>query len=199
MSPKMALVQCHDRDGWEWTSRLRDFDLSLCAEEGFILTPLLAVLAAAALARIARLLDVPARVISRNGRWRLWSKLVRFVRVCALRVLTLLPDTSWSRVLDQSNHARVHSHRPDQHSRRSATPCTRASCTPPRPLLDPCQPSPNTVLLHHPLALLALLHRRARYLDAFLRASITRHATRSFEVGCRPFGVAFLCTRVHLS
>ncbi|KAH0839445.1 P-loop containing nucleoside triphosphate hydrolase protein [Lanmaoa asiatica] len=45
----MALVQCRDRDGWRWTSRLRDFDLSLCAEEGFILTSFLAVLLVAGL------------------------------------------------------------------------------------------------------------------------------------------------------
>ena len=71
----------------------------LCAEEGLILTPLIAVLVAAALARIARLSDVPARVISRNGRWQLWSKLVRFIRFCALRVPTPLSDASWSCVL----------------------------------------------------------------------------------------------------
>ena len=76
---KMALAQCRDRDGWEWTSRLRDFDLSLCAEEGVILTSLLAILVVAALARVARLSYLPARVLSRSGRWRLWAKLVRFV------------------------------------------------------------------------------------------------------------------------
>ena len=76
---KMALAQCRDRDGWEWTSRIRDFDLSLCAEEGVILTSLLAIVTVAALARIARLSYLPARVLSRSGRWRLWAKLVRFV------------------------------------------------------------------------------------------------------------------------
>ena len=42
---------------------------SLCAEEGLILIPLLTVLIATTLARIARLSDVLARVISRNGHW----------------------------------------------------------------------------------------------------------------------------------
>ncbi|KAF8436032.1 hypothetical protein L210DRAFT_3632182 [Boletus edulis BED1] len=75
--PRMTrtLVQCRDRDGWQWTSNLRDFDLSLCAEEGILLTSFLAVLIVAGITRTIQLSYAPAHVISRNSRWRLWSKL----------------------------------------------------------------------------------------------------------------------------
>lgn len=72
----MALVQCRDGDGWQWTSRRRDFDLSLCVEEGLVLTSLLSIFTVVALVRINLLSYTPGRVISRNGRWRLWAKLV---------------------------------------------------------------------------------------------------------------------------
>ncbi|KAF8548045.1 P-loop containing nucleoside triphosphate hydrolase protein [Imleria badia] len=71
----MTLLECRDRDGWRWTSKFRDFDLSLCAEEGILLTSLLAILVVAALVRVCLLPYAPARVISRNSCWRLWSKL----------------------------------------------------------------------------------------------------------------------------
>lgn len=76
----MALVQCRDSDGWYWTSQLRDFDLSLCAEEGFLLTSLLAILVIATLTRSCLLLYAPQRDISRNSRWRLYAKLVSLFR-----------------------------------------------------------------------------------------------------------------------
>ncbi|KAI9460421.1 P-loop containing nucleoside triphosphate hydrolase protein [Boletus coccyginus] len=71
----MVLAQCRDRDGWRWTSRRRDFDLSLCAEEGVLIASLLAVLAVAALARIRQLSYAPNHVVARSSRWRLWAKL----------------------------------------------------------------------------------------------------------------------------
>ncbi|KAG8218162.1 P-loop containing nucleoside triphosphate hydrolase protein [Butyriboletus roseoflavus] len=71
----MALVQCRDKDGWQWTSNRREFDLSLCAEEGVILASFLAIFLVATLARIAQLSYAPARDISRNSHWRLCAKL----------------------------------------------------------------------------------------------------------------------------
>ena len=136
----MALVQCRDSDGWQWTSQLRDFDLSLCIEEGVILTSFLTILIVMALVRIGLLSYAPWRDVSRNGRWRLWAKLVRFLRLFALRMLSPFPDTPWSRFLDQSNHPLIYHHRPDQHS-RPFTSCTRTSRTPPCLVLDPFQPS----------------------------------------------------------
>ena len=76
----MALVQCRDSDGWQWTSRLRDFDLSLCAGEGIVLTSFLVILVIAALVRFCLLSYAPRRDISCNSRWRLWAKLVGVVR-----------------------------------------------------------------------------------------------------------------------
>ncbi|KAG6375249.1 ABC transporter type 1, transmembrane domain-containing protein [Boletus reticuloceps] len=70
-----TLVQCRDRDGWQWTSNLRDFDLSLCAEECILLTSFLAVLIVVSITRTIQLSYAPAHAISRNGRRRLWSKL----------------------------------------------------------------------------------------------------------------------------
>lgn len=76
----MTPVQCCDSDGWRWTSQLRDFDLSLCAEEGFILTSLLAILAVAAPVRSCLLSYAARRDISRKSRWQLWAKLVSLFR-----------------------------------------------------------------------------------------------------------------------
>ncbi|KAG8218181.1 multidrug resistance-associated protein 1 [Butyriboletus roseoflavus] len=87
----MPLVQSCDSDGWRWSSRLRDFDLSLCAEEGLILTSLLAILAIAALVRISLLSYVAGRDISRNSRWRLWAKLT----LLGLAFLTSLATLSF--------------------------------------------------------------------------------------------------------
>ncbi|KAN0098013.1 P-loop containing nucleoside triphosphate hydrolase protein [Tylopilus felleus] len=71
----MAFLKCRDRDGWDWTSKHRNFDLSLCAEEGFLLSSCLAVLVLATLARIALQPYTPKRDISPNSRWRLGIKL----------------------------------------------------------------------------------------------------------------------------
>ncbi|KAG9309821.1 P-loop containing nucleoside triphosphate hydrolase protein [Chiua virens] len=45
----LRVVQCYDPDGWNWISPHREFDLSLCAEQAFILSPLLAIFIIAAL------------------------------------------------------------------------------------------------------------------------------------------------------
>lgn len=79
-SHTMTLVQCCDSDGWQWASRERDFDLSLCAEEGFILTSFLAILVVAAPVRFCLLSYAAGRDISRKSRWRLWAKLVSLFR-----------------------------------------------------------------------------------------------------------------------
>lgn len=193
----MPLVQCRDSDGWRWASRLRDFDLSLCAEEGLILPSFLAILVVAALARLCLFSYPAARDISRSSRWRLWAKLVRLFCLHPARADSV-SDTAWPCVPDQSNQSSLHSHRPDQHS--CSTPsCIRTSCTPPRPVLDPFQPPPNTVLLQHPLALLALLHHRTIYLDTVLRAVVFRRATRSLKISSPLSWPPFLYTRMHLS
>ncbi|KAF8844780.1 P-loop containing nucleoside triphosphate hydrolase protein [Paxillus ammoniavirescens] len=68
--------QCRDAaDGWRLTSKLRNFDLALCFEEGVILTSLLAVLLLSATFRLWRLTYLPSRDVSRKSRRRLWSKL----------------------------------------------------------------------------------------------------------------------------
>ena len=109
-------------------------------------------------------------------------------------------DSAFRRVLVlRSLTALVHSHQPNQHTRCSTAPCTRAFCPRPHLLLDPLQPSPNTVLLYHSLILLGLLCHHTVHLDTLLHTNISRHTTHSLEMGCPPPGVTFLRTRVHLS
>ena len=126
------------------------------------------------------------------------SSLWVFLPSYTLLVFIPFSDTAWSRVLDQSGHASVHSHPPD-HSSRSVTLCARTSGTSAHPVLNPFQPPPLTVFVHHPLALLAMLHNFAFHLDTVLRASIPRYPNRSFEMGRSLPWVALLCSGMHHS
>jgi ATP-binding cassette, subfamily C (CFTR/MRP), member 1 len=71
------MATCRDLEGWRIVSNLREFDLTLCFEEGIILTSLLAILLLSAISRIGALTRLPSHDISRRSRWRLWAKLVR--------------------------------------------------------------------------------------------------------------------------
>lgn len=71
------MASCRDVEGWRIVSKLREFDFTLCFEEGVILTSILALLLLSATCRIWALRHLPSRVISRKSRWRLWVKLVR--------------------------------------------------------------------------------------------------------------------------
>ncbi|KAG1776029.1 P-loop containing nucleoside triphosphate hydrolase protein [Suillus placidus] len=69
------MASCRDVEGWRIVSKLREFDLTLCFEEGVILTSLLALLLLSAACRIWTLRYLPSRDISRKSGWRLWAKL----------------------------------------------------------------------------------------------------------------------------
>ncbi|KAG1731999.1 P-loop containing nucleoside triphosphate hydrolase protein [Suillus paluster] len=69
------MATCRDVEGWLIVSNLREFDLTLCFEEGVILTSLLALLLLSATYRIWALGYLPSLDISRKSRWRLWVKL----------------------------------------------------------------------------------------------------------------------------
>ena len=75
------MATCRDIEGWHIVSNLREFDLTLCFEEGVILTSLLTILLFSEIWRICRLTRLPSRIISRTSRWRLWAKLVRSGRL----------------------------------------------------------------------------------------------------------------------
>ena len=79
MFVRPSMATCRDLEGWRIVSWLREFDLTLCFEEGIILTSLLTILLLSALCRIFTLTRLPSRDISRKSRWRLWAKLVRSV------------------------------------------------------------------------------------------------------------------------
>lgn len=69
------MASCRDVEGWRIVSKLREFDFTLCFEEGVILTSLLVLLLLSATCRIWALRYLPSRDISRKSRWRLWVKL----------------------------------------------------------------------------------------------------------------------------
>ncbi|KAH7930359.1 P-loop containing nucleoside triphosphate hydrolase protein [Leucogyrophana mollusca] len=102
------MATCRDLEGWRIVSRLRDFDLTLCAEEGPVLTSLLGLLLLSALWRLFSLSSVQTRVISRKSRRILWGKLLllglAFVASCAnlffvLASRTIVP-VLWPYVLE---------------------------------------------------------------------------------------------------
>ncbi|KAG1740326.1 P-loop containing nucleoside triphosphate hydrolase protein [Suillus lakei] len=69
------MATCRDVEGWHIVSKLREFDFTLCFEEGVILTSLLTLLLLSATCRIWALKYLPSRDISRKSRLRLWAKL----------------------------------------------------------------------------------------------------------------------------
>ncbi|KAG2112527.1 P-loop containing nucleoside triphosphate hydrolase protein [Suillus clintonianus] len=69
------MATCRNVEGWHIVSKLREFDLTLCFEEGVLLTSLLALLLLSVTCRIWTLKCLPSRDISRKSHWRLWAKL----------------------------------------------------------------------------------------------------------------------------
>ncbi|KAG0695817.1 P-loop containing nucleoside triphosphate hydrolase protein, partial [Suillus ampliporus] len=69
------MATCQDVEGWRIVSELRDFDFTLCFEEGVILTSLLTLLLLSATYRIWLLRYLPSHDISCKSRWRLCAKL----------------------------------------------------------------------------------------------------------------------------
>jgi ATP-binding cassette subfamily C (CFTR/MRP) protein 1 len=72
-----AMATCHDPEGWKVISRLRDFDTTLCFEEGIILSGLLGLLLVSAMLRSLSLTLSDAMVRSSKSLWILRGKLVR--------------------------------------------------------------------------------------------------------------------------
>lgn len=120
------------------------------------------------------------------------------LRLRTLRVLIPFSDTSLACLLHQFNRPILHGPRSDPYS-RPTTLCTRTPRPLPRLVADALKPSPHTILLNHPFALLALLHHCAICLDTILCTSICGHSTCSFEMaGSTPWHT-FLCIRVLLA
>lgn len=68
---------CRDPESWGPVSRLRQFDLTPCFEEGLILSSLLVVFVVLATFRVYALRNFEVHPRGRKSRWVLWSKLVR--------------------------------------------------------------------------------------------------------------------------
>ncbi|KIJ59434.1 hypothetical protein HYDPIDRAFT_118534 [Hydnomerulius pinastri MD-312] len=73
------MATCRDPEGWKLTSHFRNFDLTLCFEEGVLLTSILAIFLLSAFCRIWLLTYQPTRDISQKSRWRLYGKLTLLV------------------------------------------------------------------------------------------------------------------------
>jgi ATP-binding cassette subfamily C (CFTR/MRP) protein 1 len=70
------MATCRDPEGWRAISRIRDFDTTLCFEEGIILSVLLGGLLVAATWRSLQLCLLPSRTLTSKSRWLLRSKIV---------------------------------------------------------------------------------------------------------------------------
>jgi hypothetical protein len=75
----IAMVTCHDAEGWEVVSDDRDFDTTLCFEEGIILSTLLGFLLVSSLLRSFSLVLSDRLVRSSRSLWVLRVKIVRIV------------------------------------------------------------------------------------------------------------------------
>ncbi|KAF8892115.1 multidrug resistance-associated ABC transporter [Infundibulicybe gibba] len=69
------MAACHDIEGWSPLSRIRDFDLTPCFEEGIVLSALLGSLLILALVRSLMLFFVNSKERTRRSRWILRIKL----------------------------------------------------------------------------------------------------------------------------
>jgi hypothetical protein len=72
----MQMATCHDSEGWKVVSRIRDFDSTLCFEEGIILSSVLGLLLVSALLRSLFLAQSELMVRSAKSLWVLRGKLV---------------------------------------------------------------------------------------------------------------------------
>ncbi|KAG5642914.1 hypothetical protein DXG03_001885 [Asterophora parasitica] len=69
------MATCHDPEGWRVVSRVREFDTTLCFEEGIILSTILGVLLILATGRSLALWVAPSKERTRKSWWILWAKL----------------------------------------------------------------------------------------------------------------------------
>ncbi|KAI6044047.1 P-loop containing nucleoside triphosphate hydrolase protein [Pisolithus marmoratus] len=84
-------TQCHDLEGWRAVSALREFDFSLCFEEGVIITSLLSLFVLAAAARAWHLFRRrPSRALSRKSHLILRVKEVLLALTFAVSVSELV-------------------------------------------------------------------------------------------------------------
>lgn len=70
------MATCRDAEGWKAVSRIRDFDTTLCFEEGIILSVLLGGLLVSAVWRSLYLCLLNPRTRTPKSRWLLMAKLV---------------------------------------------------------------------------------------------------------------------------
>lgn len=74
------MATCRDVEGWRAVSRIREFDTTLCFEEGAILSVLLGGLLVVGAWRSLRLCLLPPRALTSKSRWLLRSKIVSILR-----------------------------------------------------------------------------------------------------------------------
>lgn len=73
---RLEMATCHDSEGWGPVSRLRDFDINICFEEGVIFSGVLGILLVASLLRSLSLCIQPPHERSTKSRVVLAAKLV---------------------------------------------------------------------------------------------------------------------------
>ncbi|KAG6889968.1 hypothetical protein C0992_003448 [Termitomyces sp. T32_za158] len=84
------MATCHDPEGWRVISRARDFDTSLCFEEGVLLSVLLAVLLVVATARSLTLILDLSKERTCNSRYLLRTKLALLLASFIVSISNLL-------------------------------------------------------------------------------------------------------------
>lgn len=72
------MAVCRDPEGWRAFSRIRDFDITFCFEEGVVISVLLGALLLSAVWRSSVLSSLPSRARSSKSWWLLRAKLVSF-------------------------------------------------------------------------------------------------------------------------
>lgn len=86
--PLSGMAICHDPEGWQAVSRIREFDTTLCFEEGIILSVILGGLLVSAAWRSLSLCLLSSKSRSSKSHWLLAIKLVSAPYVLYKTMLT---------------------------------------------------------------------------------------------------------------
>jgi hypothetical protein len=81
------MVRCSDSEGWDTVSRIRPFDLTLCFEEGILLSSLFAVLSVGSLVYSLYSCTSPSKLLASKSKWLLFAKLVRHMFIIYVFIL----------------------------------------------------------------------------------------------------------------
>ena len=168
------MATCRDPEGWRVVSDTRVFDLSLCFEEGIVLSSILFVCILAAATRASKLLYQSPRSISSRSRLILLGKQVRYFSLSVVLSVSLHHMTGATRSCLHSKRRQSYL-RPvaSQASRRTWVVHPGTTRIAVRSITNASQSLANALIIHNSPLVLAMLYRRGCDLDTVIRSGCT--------------------------